>query len=170
MHVIVDTNVLIVANQKASQASPQCVINCINKLRYIEENQVLVVDDSWQILKEYMNRVSPSGQPGVGDAFLRWVLTNRTNSARCEQVSITKLSENEFAEFPDDPSLEKFDLSDRKFVAVSLAHPDHPPITNAVDSDWYIFQAALAANGIQVDFLCPESFLGCSTLLSTPSP
>lgn len=157
MHVIVDTNVLIVANMKAPQASPECVISCIRKLQQIQKEKIIVVDHSWQIINEYKNKVSQLGQPGVGDAFLRWVLTNLTNPDRCEQVSITKLSENEFAEFPDDPSLEKFDLSDRKFVAVSLSHPDHPPITNAVDSDWYEFQLELEANGVQIDFLCSVS-------------
>ncbi|MBD2075497.1 hypothetical protein H6F86_16660 [Phormidium sp. FACHB-592] len=155
MHVIVDTNVLIVANREASQATFQCVINCVQKLQQIQRGQILVIDDNWQILNEYKNKVSPSGQPGVGDAFLRWVLTNLRNPDRCEQVTITQLFKSEFAEFPADPSLEKFDLSDRKFVAVALAHPAHPPITNAVDSDWYIFQSALEANGLQIDFLCP---------------
>jgi hypothetical protein len=58
--------------------------------------------------------------------------------------------------FPEDESLSKFDLSDRKFVAVALVHPEHPPILNASDSDWSHFKTALAAYGVQVEFLCPE--------------
>lgn len=155
MHVIVDTNVLNVANNKSHQAPPQCVINCISKLDDIKKGQILVIDDKWRILNEYKKKVSSLGQPGMGDAFLKWVLTNQGNPNHCEQVSITEISTNEFAEFPTDPSLKGFDLSDRKFVAVALVHPTHPPITNAVDSDWRNFQLALETNGVQIDFLCP---------------
>lgn len=169
MHVVVDTNVLIVANNKAPQASPKCVINCMNKLVHIREKQILVIDDKWRIIKEYQNKVSSSGQPGVGDSFLRWVLTNQRNLARCEQVSITESLDNQFSEFPTDPALNTFDLSDRKFVAVALAHPAHPPITNAVDSDWWHCQAALEANGLKIDFLCPEDLSNCSISMSLHS-
>jgi hypothetical protein len=41
-------------------------------------------------------------------------------------------------------------------VAVALTHPDHPPIYNAVDSDWQIHQQALEKHGIQIEFLCPD--------------
>ncbi|MEB3338149.1 MAG: hypothetical protein VKJ46_11845 [Leptolyngbyaceae bacterium] len=121
----------------------------------VQKTDTLVLDNLWLIIGEYKKKVSPSGQPGVGDAFLKWVLTNRSNPQRCEQVSITQISENEFAEFPKSEALEKFDRSDRKFVAVALAHPHHPPITNAVDSDWRDFQDALAEYGVQIEFLCP---------------
>lgn len=156
MHVVVDTNVLIVANRRETQASPQCVLNCIRKLESIQKIQVLVIDDGWRIIKEYRKKVSSSGQPGIGDAFLKWVLTNHNNSTRCEKVSITEIADNHYAEFPTDPALGQFDLSDRKFVAVALMHPAHPPIVNAVDSDWLLWQIPLEANGIQIDFLCPD--------------
>jgi hypothetical protein len=89
----------------------------------------------WLFIREYENKISRSGQPNVGDAFLRWVLTHQATN-RCEQVPITQIAENDFAEFPKSPFLEKFDLSDRKFVAVALTHHAKPAIANAVDSDW----------------------------------
>jgi hypothetical protein len=67
----------------------------------------------------------------VGDAFLKWVLTNRTNPKHCEQVRITQIAENDFAEFPRSQSLVGFDPSDRKFVAVALTHPQRPAIAAA---------------------------------------
>jgi hypothetical protein len=46
MYVIVDTNVAIVANNNESpQASPDCVINCVRRLRQIQKNEILVLDD-----------------------------------------------------------------------------------------------------------------------------
>ncbi len=64
--------------------------------------------------------------------------------------------ENEFEEFPDDPALEGFDPDDRKFIAVAVAHPEGPPILQAVDSQWWDFRAAFRRNGIIVEFICEE--------------
>jgi len=156
MLLIVDTNVPIVANGKSSQASPQCVINCVRKIYEIQAQHQILVDDGWLIINEYRNKLSSKGQPGVGDAFLKWVLTNQRNPQRCQFLKITPMSEESFEEFPKDASLAGFDVSDRKFVALALAHPDKPPILNAVDSDWRNFETALNQFGVQVEFLCPE--------------
>jgi hypothetical protein len=157
MHSIVDTNVLIVANGRdCPQASPECILACVRRLRDIEQGGILVLDDAWHIIGEYKHKVSQTGQPGLGDAFLKWVLTNQSNPQRIEKVSITPIEEEGFAEFPSAPSLEKFDRSDRKFVAVALTHPQKPPICNAVDTDWKEFHAALIEAGITVEFLCPS--------------
>ena len=154
MYVIADTNVPIVANGKSPQASPDCVINCVRRLMQIQQNEILVLDDRWLIIQEYQKNLSSSGQPGVGDAFLKWVLTNQYNPKRCQRIQITEISEYNFAEFPNDPNLAGFDLSDRKFVAVAIAHPQKPPILNAVDSDWRDFRNQLASHGVQVEFIC----------------
>jgi len=156
MLLIVDTNVPIVANGKSSQASPQCVINCAKKLYEIQAQHQILVDDGWLIINEYRNKLSSTGQPGVGDAFFKWVLTNQRNPQRCQFLKITPMSEESFEEFPKDASLAGFDVSDRKFVALALAHPEKPPILNAVDSDWRNFETALNQFGVKVEFLCPE--------------
>jgi len=59
-----------------------------------------------------------------------------------------------YREFPMDQQLARFDLNDRKFVAVSIAHSERPPILNAVDSGWRDFLAPLAENGVKVHDLC----------------
>jgi hypothetical protein len=117
----------------------------------------IVIDDDWLILRAYMNNLRPEGVPGVGDVFLKWVLVNRNNLARVVQVHITPTNgqNSSFHEFPTDPRLSKFDPSDRKFVAVAVAHPEHPPILNALDTDLWIHKDALETNGITVEFLCP---------------
>ncbi len=156
MYRVVDTNVLIVANNDSPQASPECVISCTNLLQKLRTSGILVLDNRWLIISEYRNKVSPTGQPGVGDAFLKWVLVNQANPKHCDRVSITPTGENEFAEFPNSVSLAGFDPCDRKFVAVALTHSKKPAIVNAVDSDWRNYENALAEHGIKIDFICPE--------------
>ena len=156
MKAIIDTNVLIAANGRdCPQVTPKCQLRTGQYLRDIKENGIIVIDNQWLILKEYRNKVNQTGQPGIGDAFLKWVLTNQTNSQRCECIEIHP-SDNSFKEFPNDTQLEKFDPSDRKFVAVALAAPNRPPIVNAVDSDWAEFYEALTIYGVSIEFLCCE--------------
>jgi hypothetical protein len=157
MRAIIDTNVLIAANGRdCPQVTPQCRLSSSQYLRNFQNQGIIVIDNRWLILNEYKHKVNQTGQPGIGDAFLKWVLTNQANFKRCEQVVINPLKDSSFAEFPDDPELEKFDQSDRKFVAVALASIDRPPIINAVDSDWLEFYEPLVKNGIKIQFLCPD--------------
>ncbi|MFN7947228.1 MAG: hypothetical protein U0Z53_17890 [Blastocatellia bacterium] len=155
--VVVDTNVAVVANGKSEQASDDCVLICIQRLKEIVEGKKkLIIDDGWRIIREYKNNLRSQGQPGLGDAFFKWVLTNWANPLRCEQVKITETgtSGTEFSEFPSVADLDDFDPSDRKFVAVALAHPLRPPILQAVDGKWKAFEEALIRSGVTVDFIC----------------
>jgi hypothetical protein len=156
MYFIIDTNVPIVANGKTPQASLQCIRSCVQKLQEIQQKHIVVLDSKWYIVTEYKKKLSDKGQPGVGDVFLKWLLTNQNNSRCCQLVEITPTSDDNFEEFPQDESLSNFERSDRKFVAVAIVHSQHPPIVNATDSDWSNFQEALANYGVKVEFLCPE--------------
>ena len=115
-----------------------------------------------RILNEYIQQkeLSFSGQPGVGDAFFRWALNNQANLLRCDLVEIhpRNNSEYDFEEFSDDPDLERFDQSDRKFVAVARANQHQPSILNLVDSDWWSFRESLVKHGVTVEFSCPGQF------------
>ena len=155
MAVIVDTNVAVVANGESSQASPNCVDTCINRIEgIIRGEDKLVLDDMWAILGEYMRNLRSSGEPGAGDRFLLWLLRNK--DTQCDLVSITPVngSDNAFEEFPDDPALDDFDPADRKFIAVAHAHAERPPILQAVDSKWLDFRNAFRRNGVTVEFIC----------------
>lgn len=158
MRVVVDTNVPVVANGKSVQASPECVQTCVTRLRELTQTGRLVLDNRWLILKEYKANLRSDGQPGVGDAFLKWVLTNYSNPDRCELLPITPTDEEytDFVEFPRSPGLSRFHSHDRKFVAVALAHPERPPILQAVDTLWWEMKAALEQAGVTVDFLCAD--------------
>ena len=159
MTVIVDTNVAVVANGGSGQASEECEETCINRLQEITTGEIkLALDDHRRIIEEYRGNLSPHGQPGVGDAFLKWVETNWTNPERCDLVPITPVNglENEFEEFPIDPALVDFDPDDRKFIAVALAHLEKPPILQAVDSKWWDFRDALHQHRVRVEFICED--------------
>ena len=159
MKVIVDTNVPLVANGRAEQASEDCVETCIDELLNITTGNVkLVLDDLRRIIGEYRNKLNPGGFPGVGDAFLKWVEINWANPQQCNLVSITPIDglETNFQEFPTDTALADFDPDDRKFIAVALAHPEKPPILQALDTAWWHYRDALHQNGVTVDFICED--------------
>ena len=158
VRAVVDTNVPVVANGNSAQASPRCVQTCVVRLRKLTESGRVVIDDKWLILKEYMANLRSAGQPGNGDAFLKWVLTNYRNPERCELVSITPTDGEpvDFEEFPASTALRDFHADDRKFVAVSMAHPERPPILQAVDVEWWQLRTAFNEAGVRVDFLCED--------------
>ena len=159
MTVIVDTNVAVVANGGFEDASHDCKQLCIDSLEEITTGKVkLALDDQRRIIEEYHKYLNPDGQPGVGDAFLKWVEINWSNPARCNLVPITPVNglDNEFEEFPDDPALKDFDPDDRKFIAVAIAHCAKPAILQAVDSKWLDFRDALQQHGVRVELICKD--------------
>lgn len=151
---VVDTNVVLVANGQHQDISPECVKNCALVLEDIMKNGRLALDDSFRILLEYQNKTQPKKGNRPGDAFIKWALNNRCNEKRIDQVTLLEDDKRGFESFPDDPDLKNFDAPDRKFVAVSGAHPDKPPIAQAADSKWLDWAPALQRHGIKVDFLC----------------
>ena len=75
--VVVDTNVGIVANLTTG-VSPECALSCVRALRNITEGGHLTLDANGLICAEYRRYLSMAGQPGTGDAFVRWVQTTST--------------------------------------------------------------------------------------------
>lgn len=158
--VVVDTNVLVVANQKVEQATPDCILACVSTLEKIKQKRITLLDSGMRILEEYRRYANLSGQPGLGDIFFKWLWNNQAHPKYCRIVDVTpKLDDPEdFEEFPNDPALEGFDRSDRKFVAVAMASQCNPVILNATDSDWWDFRKQLENHGLRIDFLCAELF------------
>jgi hypothetical protein len=153
---VIDTNVLLVANNRHPNVSPECVLECVNRLERIQKNGVVVIDDAWHIVGEYQNKTQPNQPKGVGDIFLKWLLNNISSLQRVHQVSISETAPDTFAEFPDSGLQATFDPPDRKFPAVANAHPDKPPIWQAADCKWLDWWPALQEAGIIVEFLCRE--------------
>ena len=158
--VVMDTNVAVVANDKTEQAGPKCVSTCIDTLRQIQAGRLLLLlDNGNEIIQEYQGNLHPSGKPGSGDAFFKWLWRNQFNDEYCRRVLITPHDERGFEEFPDDPDLASFDRDDRKFVAVALASKSDPRVLNASDTDWRDYREPLRRHGVEVEFLCPELML-----------
>ena len=123
----------------------------------------VMLDDQRDILDEYLRNLSPSGQPGPGDAFFKWLWENQANESHCVTVAVANDPVRGYREFPEDPALTDFDQDDRKFVAVARAAGTEPPILNASDTDWWHHREALRDCGVRVEFLCPE-------LMANPFP
>ncbi|MGO9776207.1 MAG: hypothetical protein ACLQGT_14485 [Terracidiphilus sp.] len=152
---VVDTNVLLVANGQHSGVSPGCVIACVEVLEHLRNQGCIVIDDGYEILNEYCQKSKPNTGNRVGDAFLKWLFQNSRNSRRVAHAHIEKHTERGYTEFPNDVELHDFDHADRKFVAVAVAHPKHPPILQGTDSKWTEWSARLSTHRIKVKFLCP---------------
>ncbi len=167
--VVIDTNVLVVANgmSAAPQASDKCITHCRERLaKILRGPEMVLLDDKKRIIKEYRNNLNEKGR-GFGDRY--WQELNRRfynpkgNPKTVIAVEITSLAGNgtEFEEFPnDDAALSDFHKKDKKFVAVVLAYQSvtekQAPILKAEDSGWEKFRAALAAHGVQVDSICEK--------------
>ncbi len=154
--VVVDTNVPIVANGRAEQADPSCVLTCIAILRRTQDERLVLLDDKDLILGEYIQNLNFSGQPGPGDIFFKWLFDNQSNPKHCRKVPVTIHPVRGFQEFPEDSNLDSFDRDDRKFVAVVLGSGTGPNVLNASDTDWWCYREELSRHGVEVDFLCPS--------------
>ncbi|WP_035236507.1 hypothetical protein [Desulfobacter vibrioformis] len=158
--IVIDTNVPKTANLAVDPMSiPEeliiCVQQCVDSIMEVIENGNLVLDNGDEIFNEYRGKLSMSGQPGVGDEFLKWLHYNRYSFPESNRVTITP-KDDSYDEFPDHPGLADFDISDRKFVAVANAHHKKPQIMEATDSKWWGWKDALDESGIKVNFLCPD--------------
>lgn len=174
--VIIDTNVILVANGQNEDANLRAIDRCSRELAAVQAGRhgLLVIDDapdspdySW-ILSEYRNKSQPWSGQYPGDLFVRWVIENQFNDTRVLGVPLTprggarKPSGEpvDYAEFPQDAALRDFDLSDRKFVAVARGYRILEPrktavIVEASDSDFRQAQAALKKAAVSLRFLCP---------------
>jgi len=157
---VVDTNVPKTANlaQNPDMVPDDlraCVLTCVEAIGHIVKNGGLVLDAGDEIFTEYRQQLSMSGQPGVGDRFMKWVHDHRWQLPHEDRVSVTKNGES-YDEFPEHEELTNFDDSDRKFVAVANAHSLKPTILEATDSKWWGWKDALSSVGITVTFRCPD--------------
>ena len=153
---VVDTNVILVANGRHEGASPECVIACVEGLNDLMKSGVLVIDDGFRILLEYLNKTSPREAKGVGDVFVQWALRHCGQANRVQQVALTEQGPDKYAEFPDPALQARFDKSDRMFAAVAHAHSGSPTIWQATDCKWLDWWPALKACGVDVKFLCEK--------------
>lgn len=156
LRCVIDTNVAVTANGENEGARQVCVASSARALHSVMEAGHVFIDSAGRIVEEYRANLRAKGQPGPGDAFFKWLLTHEWGQRRVTQVPITPKDDDpqDFAEVPRPPGGIRFDPSDRKFLAVAAAHPEHPPILQSLDSKWWGWRGALGAAGITVHFLC----------------
>ncbi len=153
---VIDTNVLIVANKREG-GTYACAAQCAAAILRVKESGAVVMDASGLILDEYASYLNYKGQPGLGDAFLRWFINNRGRRDLCLTVPLTSNSHEwrAFKEFPDNVRLKTFDRNDQKFVAAARAH-GAAVILQASDHKWLNWATELETEGLLVEFLCRE--------------
>jgi hypothetical protein len=149
---IVDTNVAIVANGKSKDVSIERRIKSIDYLEDVFQNGRLIVDHGGLIEEEYRKHLSV-GQPGVGNRFLQQFFQVRVD--RLVREEITPVKGNHFQEMKFTGGLKKFDISDRKFAA--LSKKTKVAVSICVDSDWVDFAEELGQQGVKVTFICGDA-------------
>ena len=149
---VVDTNVAIAANGRATHADLQCQRSCVERLAAVVKEETIAIDDAGLIFDEYTRHLRRSGQPGVGDLFLKHVFDHQYQSARVRRVTLQRSADARrgFEELPENT----FDPSDRKFLAVAVVA--RAVVLNATDSDWDEQTALLHRLRVQVRQLCPQ--------------
>ncbi len=149
---VVDTNVAIAANGRGTHANLQCRQSCVERLLSVVKEDVVAIDDQNSILTEYARHLRHSGMPGVGDAFFRHIFDHQYQVDRVRRVSVTPCKDDRrgYVELPEN----KFDPSDRKFLAVAVVAK--AVVLNATDSDWDEQTGLLDRLGVQVRQLCPQ--------------
>lgn len=159
---LIDANVPCQAGKNAAMLTDiediECAIKCNEILEKLINNphSRIVLDDDYRILHEYdaVCRVNMRYEPNTTTVFKKWVYQNLSRFyCNGDIVELHEVGENEFQEYPDDPDLVDFDPHDKKYVAVAHAHPDHPHICNATDTDWWPIRDVLSRIGIKVDFV-----------------
>jgi hypothetical protein len=158
--VVIDTNVVLVANGQHQDVSESCVAACALRLEAVMKSGKLALDDRFQILSEYQNKTKPKIGNRPGDAFVKWALRNNANPTRVDAIAIEDHKVRGYESFPDDPTLATFDPPDRKFVAVANAHPKKPSILQAADSKWLDWEASLGKHALTIVFVCPDDIKG----------
>lgn len=150
--VIVDTNVPIVADGQSAGVCAKCRIATIDFLELLFHKGTLIIDLEGAVEEEYRKNLR-GFFPGVGSRLLQHFFINSAHRVR--RVSIGPDSNGKFAGITFAGTLKNFDLSDRKFAALSVV--TSAPVCVSVDSDWAISKDALAAAGVKIDFLCGEN-------------
>lgn len=154
---IVDTNVFLGAGQKISDWSEKqiaCSESCKKVIDFVRNRTIdkIVVDSGGEILREYLHNLKTHS--GQNQASMVKLIAELIHS-RVLYRKITKVADNDYAEFPKDPRLADFDGSDKKFVAVANAEDPRLPILQSMDGKWWKWAKPLHDIGIEVLFTDP---------------
>jgi hypothetical protein len=149
-YYIIDTNVLIAANGHSPQVSAGGVERCQKFVNSLFVNTLISIDSNNEIFDEYFRHMNFSGQPGIGDSFVKYLFDRQADITICETVEVIREAKHHYRVLSDKPDLLDFDKSDLKFIAVHLLSKYHSPIVDACDSDWAENKVLLNSHNIKV--------------------
>jgi hypothetical protein len=160
--VVVDTNVLAVAEGLHAGASEECKAACRKLASHVAAGLPIVVDSKAsgeQILLEYLGALRGATTSDIGSKLATYLWHRRGDPSICRVVDITPMGEHgeSFEEVPE--RLRDFDNDDHKWVAVALAEPTRPQVFQALDTEWWDRRRDFAEEGIDVQFLCSGDLL-----------
>lgn len=126
---------------------------CMRFIKSFVDNQEskLVLDAEYEIVREYRKRISMNTD--IGKIFWRWFNAYISSISFEDYLKLDKDSEGNYVMFPLEERTKEFDLSDRKFVALSRTHPEHPTIVEATDGKWLGFKDVFEEYGVHIEFL-----------------
>jgi predicted nucleic acid-binding protein len=152
--VVIDTNVLAVAEGMHDGASDECLEACVSLARRVLDGQRVAVDTAGEVIAEYVGTLGLAHRPGVGTKLAVRLHHQKYDDRICHLVEIATLEDppGSYADVPT--ALRDFDTDDQKFLAVALASGCAPPVFAALDGEWWSRRADFAANGIDVQFRC----------------
>lgn len=151
MTKVVDTNVPLVV--KFPEGHPRELIDACEIMieTIIESGAPVVTDDGGEIFDEYVHQLNWSGQPSLGDAFVRYVYDNRYrwHEKMRPDIQPREPGTNTYGVLDGDDR--EIDPSDRKFVAA--AKVASAPVVQATDTKWLAWGAVLGRHGVSVEFV-----------------
>lgn len=154
--IIMDTNVAVKAatpEQDCKDEELDVRKKCIEFIGEFVKNSEskLVLDLDYEIINEYRNRIPKN--TNLGQIFWRWFDTYIGVISLEDFLKLDKDADGNYMMYPLDDRTKEFDLSDRKFVALARAHPEHPPIVEATDGKWLGYKEAFEEYGVHIEFL-----------------
>jgi hypothetical protein len=150
--IVLDTNVLAVAEGMHEGASDLSRAACLAIVRQVKEGLVLTVDQDDEIVTEYMKVLSNALTDGLGKLVARKIHRLRKGGEVCHMVPLTP-TDPPPASFEEVPAaLRDFDEDDHMFIGVAAV--DGAPIVLGLDGEWWARQSDFVASGINLRFLC----------------
>jgi hypothetical protein len=147
---IIDTNILVAANEDARHLNLSDTIKCQKFTASLFSGAVVSIDDKQEIFREYFKYASRSGQPGIGDAFAKYLWDHQFDNSKCEIVKTEFHEHCVYSILADKEDLLSFDRSDLKFIAVYFGSRNSPIICNACDGDWKEKKALLDKYNVKI--------------------
>lgn len=154
--IIMDTNVAAKAATRLAECKDEELDvqrKCMEFVKNFVDNpkSKLVLDADYEIAKEYRNRISM--KTDMGKIFWSWFNAYLSRISFEDYLKLDKDSEENHVMFPLEERTKEFDLSDRKFVALSRPHSEHPTIVEATDGKWLGFKDVFEEYGVHIEFL-----------------